>query len=490
MGYLSTMTLAPFTAALVIMLIPSQRPGLTRAVALVASVISFVLSLVVFAGYDWHRAGFQFREAYQWLPDYGITISLGVDGISAPLIILNAVVLLTGTIVSFKIADRPKEFYALFLVSVAGVFGVFTSLDLFILFLTYDIAGLPMYPLIVIWGSTRKNYAALKLTLMHVAGSLFIWVGMIAIYVQAGAKSFDLEYLASQAHSLLTPGFQTVFFPVIFIGFGFLAAMWPLHTWSPDGHGAAPTAVSMVAAGVLMKLGAYGCIRVGVWLLPEGAMVWSPVFVTLGTIGAVYGGVMAIAQRDFKFVIAHSSVSHMGYVIVGISTMSLVGLNGAVLQMVSHGLMTALFFAMIGAMYDQAHTREVGIFGGLARNMPWYTGFFAIACLASLGLPGLSGFIPELLIFLGAFQTYPIVGILCVATVALAATYMLRLVARAFFGPLSPRWASLHDLLPNEWFVGAFLVLTMIIVGVYPTPFLDMINASAAPVIERVGGVR
>jgi NADH-quinone oxidoreductase subunit M len=277
---------------------------------------------------------------------------------------------------------------------------------------------------------------------------------------------------------------------VIFIGFGFLAAMWPLHTWSPDGHGAAPTAVSMVAAGVLMKLGAYGCIRVGVWLLPEGAMVWSPVFVTLGTIGAVYGGVMAIAQRDFKFVIAHSSVSHMGYVIVGISTMSLVGLNGAVLQMVSHGLMTALFFAMIGAMYDQAHTREVGIFGGLARNMPWYTGFFAIACLASLGLPGLSGFIPELLIFLGAFQTYPVVGILCVATVALAATYMLRLVSRAFFGPLSPRWASLHDLLPNEWFVGAFLVLTLIIVGVYPTPFLDMINASAAPVIERVGGVR
>ena len=213
MGYLSTMTLAPFIAALIIMLIPSERPGITRAVALVASVISFVLSLVVFVGYDWHQAGFQFREAYQWLPDYGITISLGVDGISAPLIILNAVVLLTGTVVSFKIADRPKEFYALFLVSVAGIFGVFASLDLFILFLTYDIAGLPMYPLIVIWGSTRKNYAALKLTLMHVAGSLFIWVGMIAIYVQAGAKSFDLEYLASQAHTLLTPGLPMVTAP-------------------------------------------------------------------------------------------------------------------------------------------------------------------------------------------------------------------------------------------------------------------------------------
>ena len=330
----------------------------------------------------------------------------------------------------------------------------------------------------------------MKLAMMHVAGSLFIWVGLLAMYVQAGAKTFDLEILAAQAEVLFPPSFQAIFFPVIFIGFGFLAAMWPLHTWSPDGHGAAPTAVSMVAAGVLMKLGAYGIIRVGVALLPEGARLWSPVLVSLGTIGAVYGGVMAIAQRDFKFVIANSSVSHMGYVIVGIATLSLAGMNGAILQMFSHGVMTALFFAMVGALYDQAHTREVGMFGGLARTMPWFTAFFAVACLASVGLPGLSGFVAELLIFLGAFETYPVVGVLCIATVALAATYMLRMVSRAFFGPLDPRWANLRDLLPTEWAAGILLVATLVIVGVYPAPLLDMINASAAPVIARAGWVR
>jgi NADH-quinone oxidoreductase subunit M len=489
-GYLSTMIVAPFVAAALIMFVPSNRPWLTRLIALGASVVSFTISLIVLAGYSWQVGGFQFRETYPWLPQFGVQILLGVDGISVPMVFLNAIVLLTGTIVTFKIADRPKEFYALFLVSVAGVFGVFCAVDLFVLFLTYDIAGLPMYILIVAWGSTRREYAAMKLAMMHVTGSLFIWVGMLAIYVQGGATSFDLEYLAAQAQVLFPPAFQQLFFPVIFVGFGFLAAMWPLHTWSPDGHGAAPTAVSMVAAGVLMKLGAYGIIRVAVWLLPIGAQFWSPFFVTLGTVGAVYGGVMALAQRDFKFVIANSSVSHMGYVIVGIATLSLAGMNGAVLQMFSHGVMTALFFAMVGALYDQTHTREVGMFSGLARTMPWFSGFFIIAALASLGLPGLSGFVAELLIFIGAFQTYPIVGVLCIATVALAATYMLRMVARAFFGPLDPRWVHLRDLLPGEWIAGILLIATLVIVGVYPSPFLDMINASAAPVIERVGGVR
>lgn len=490
MGYLSTMIVAPFVAAVLILLVPANRPWLTRLVALAASVVSFAISLVMVAGYDWQAGGFQFRESYPWLPQFGVQVLLGVDGISVPMNFLNAIVLLTGTLVTFKIADRPKEFYALFLVAVAGVFGTFSSVDLFVLFLTYDIAGLPMYVLIVAWGSTRKSYAAMKLAMMHVAGSFLVWVGLLAMYVQSGARTFDLEYLATKAQPLFSPAFQELFFPVIFIGFGFLAAMWPLHTWSPDGHGAAPTAVSMVAAGVLMKLGAYGIIRVGVWLLPLGAQAWSPVFVTLGTVGAVWGGVMAIAQRDFKFVIAHSSVSHMGYVIIGIATGSVAGMNGAVLQMFSHGVMTALLFSMVGALYDQAHTREVGMFGGLARTMPWFTGFFAIACLASLGLPGLSGFVAELLIFLGAFETYPVVGLLCIATVALAATYMLRMVSRAFFGPLDPRWANLRDLLPTEWLAGTLLVATLVVVGIWPSSLLDMINASTAPVVARVGAVR
>jgi NADH-quinone oxidoreductase subunit M len=239
-----------------------------------------------------------------------------------------------------------------------------------------------------------------------------------------------------------------------------------------------------------MKLGAYGCIRAAIFLLPEGAQFWAPLFLVCGTIAAVYGAFSALAQRDLKFVIGYSSVSHMGYVIVGICTFSLVGLSGAVLQMFAHGIMTALFFALVGAIYDQAHTREIGIFSGLARTMPWFVGFFTLAGLASLGLPGLANFLAELLIFLGAFQTYALAGVICVIAVSVTATYILRLAARSFYGPFSARWGGLHDMLPNEWVACAILVATLVIVGLYPAPFTNMIDASSLPIIEKVGGVR
>jgi NADH-quinone oxidoreductase subunit M len=495
-GYLSATTLAPLVGALIIMAVPRRWPWVIRLLAAVASGISLVLSFVVFFGYDWRRGGFQFQERYAWIPELGINLSFGVDGISAPMVLLTGLVIFTGTLISFKIADRPKEYYALLLVLVTGVFGVFVALDLFFFFFAYEIAVLPMYLLIAVWGSTRKDYAAMKLTIMLLAGSVLVWVGLLAVYAQTGASasgisSFDVETLASpQLRRLFDPTFQQIFFPIFVVGFAVLAAMWPFHTWSPDGHVAAPTAVSMLHAGVLMKLGAYGCIRVAVFLLPEGARFWAPVFITCGTVAAVYGAFSAMAQRDLKFVIGYSSVSHMGYVIVGIATLSLVGLSGAVFQTFAHGIMTALFFALVGAIYDQAHTREIGIFSGLARTMPWFVGFFAIAGLASLGLPGLANFVAELLIFLGAFQTYPIVGVLCVVAVAITATYILRLMARAFFGPPSPRWAGLHDVLPNEWVAAAILVVTLVVFGLYPAPFMNMINASAAPIIQQVGGVR
>jgi NADH-quinone oxidoreductase subunit M len=436
-GYLAWIALAPFIAAIVIMLVPRRWPWAIRGVAAVASGISFILSLFVFVGYDWQAGGFQFAEQYTWIPDLGITFKLAVDGISAPMVLLTGIVIFTGSIVSFKIRDRVKEYYVFLLLLVAGVFGVFEALDLFFLFFAYEIAVLPMYPLIAVWGSTRKEYAAMKLTIMLVAGSVLIWVGMLALYAQSGASqggisSFDLETLASpQVQQLFSPAFQRIFFPILFLGFAVLAAMWPFHTWSPDGHVAAPTAVSMLHAGVLMKLGAYGCIRVAIWLLPEGARDWSWVFLICGTVAAMYGAFSAMAQRDLKFVVGYSSVSHMGYVIVGISTLSLVGMTGAVFQMFAHGVMTALFFALIGVIYDQAHTREIGIFGGLARTMPWFVGFFTLAGLASLGLPGLANFVAELLIFLGTFQTYPIAGGFCIGAVAVTATYIMGLVSRA-----------------------------------------------------------
>jgi NADH-quinone oxidoreductase subunit M len=495
-GYLSGTVLAPFVSALIIMLIPRRWPNAIRFVAAAGSGITLVLSLIVFTGYDWQQGGFQFLESYPWIPELGINLAFGVDGISAPMVLLTGLVIFTGVIISFKIADRPKEYYALLLVLVSGVFGVFVALDLFFFFFAYEIAVLPMYLLIAVWGSTRKDYAAMKLTIMLLAGSILVWVGLLALYVQSGASSagissFDIETLASpQIQRLFDPAFQRLFFPILFVGFAVLAAMWPFHTWSPDGHVAAPTAVSMLHAGVLMKLGAYGCIRAAIFLLPEGAQFWAPLFLVCGTIAAVYGAFSALAQRDLKFVIGYSSVSHMGYVIVGICTFSLVGLTGAVLQMFAHGIMTALFFALVGAIYDQAHTREIGIFSGLARTMPWFVGFFSVAGLASLGLPGLANFVAELLIFLGAFQTYALAGVLCVIAVAVTATYVLRLVARSFYGPMAARWRGLHDMLPNEWVACAILVVTLLVVGLYPAPFISMIDASSLPIIERVGGVR
>jgi len=496
-GALAWIILAPFIAALVIMVIPRSQPWAIRGVAVAASAVTLILSLIVFFGYDWRAGGFQFEEHYDWLPELGIRARLAVDGISAPLVLLTGIVIFTGCIISLKIADRPKEYYALLLVLVTGVFGVFEALDLFFLFFAYEIAVLPMYLLIAVWGSTRKEYAAMKLTIMLLAGSILIWVGLLAMYVQSGASqggisSFDIETLASpQVQRLFSPAFQNFFFPILFIGFGVLAAMWPFHTWSPDGHVAAPTAVSMLHAGVLMKLGAYGCLRVAIWLLPVGAHNEAWIFLACGTIASVYGAFSAMAQRDLKFVIGYSSVSHMGYVIMGICTLSYIGVSGAVLQMFAHGIMTALFFALVGSIYDQAHTREIGIFGGMARTMPWFVGFFALAGLASLGLPGMAGFVAELLIFLGAFQTHPwLVGIPAVCAVAITATYVLRLMSRAFFGPFNRRWASLHDMLPNEWVAAAILGVTLIAVGIYPKPFLDMINVSTAPIIEAVGGVR
>jgi NADH-quinone oxidoreductase subunit M len=495
-GYLSGIVLAPLIAALLILVIPRRWPWVIRIVAAIGSGVTLVLSLIVFFGYDWQRGGFQYQETYNWIPELGIRLRFGADGISVPMVLLTGLVIFTGVLVSFKIADRTKEYYAFLLLLVTGVFGVFVALDLFFLFFAYEIAVLPMYPLIAVWGSTRKEYAAMKLTLMLLAGSILIWVGLLALYVQSGASaggvsSFDIETLASgPIQRLFDPTFQRIFFPILFIGFAVLAAMFPFHVWSPDGHVAAPTAVSMLHAGVLMKLGAYGCIRVALYLLPLGAQFWAPLFLVCGTVAAIYGAFSALAQRDFKFVIGYSSVSHMGYVIVGISTLSLVGMSGAVFQMFAHGIMTALFFALVGAIYDQAHTREIAIFSGLARTMPWFVGFFTIAGLASLGLPGLANFLAELLIFLGTFQTYPIAGVLCVIAVAVTATYILRVVARSFFGPLSVRWGGLHDMLPNEWVATGILVATLVIVGLFPTHFTNVIDSGSAPIIQQVGGVR
>jgi len=323
----------------------------------------------------------------------------------------------------------------------------------------------------------------MKLVMYLVAGSILIWVALLAVFAQAGIGSFDLVDLKSAGGFPVT--FQRFFFPFFMFGFGLLAGLWPLHTWSPDGHVAAPTSVSMLHAGVLMKLGAYGIIRVGIELFPEGAQSWMPLLIGLGAVNVVYGAISAMSQRDLKYVIGYSSVSHMGYVLLGIGTLTTLGMTGAVMQMFSHGIMTALLFAIVGVIYDRTHTRDMRVLSGLAKVMPATAVLFAIAGLASLGLPGLSGFVAELLVFLGLFKTYPIVGALAIIGAAITAVYILRLLAGVFFGELSDRWSGLRDSSRLETGVGAALALGLLVIGLAPFYLIDVMD-SGVRAIEAV----
>ncbi len=476
-------------------------PGSRQAMRLLSAAVSLALlalSAYVFLGYDKDAAGYQFTQEFQWLDSLGIALSMGVDGISVPMVFLTGIVTFTGVLISWNIsADMPrrmKDFFVLFFLLVAGVYGVFVSLDLFFLFFFYELAVLPMYLLIGVWGSSSdfgaflrpKEYGAMKLMLYLVAGSVLVWVAILAVYVEGGMGTFSLLALEEATFS---EAFQRVFFPMFMVGFGVLAGLWPFHTWSPDGHVAAPTAVSMLHAGVLMKLGAYGIIRLGMDLLPQGMEEWALVLIILGIINVVYGAVAAMGQRDLKYVVGYSSVSHMGYVLVGFATLNSMGMGGAVLQMFSHGIMTALFFALVGAIYDRAHVRDIGILEGLTKRMGLTSAFFAVAGLTSLGLPGLSGFVAELMVFIGAFRDYPIIGALGIIGAAITAVYILRLLGKVFFGPISPQWQHLTDATRLEGFSMAILVVFLVGVGLYPRPWMDLINSGVAPLLERVVGL-
>ncbi|PKB57485.1 MAG: NADH dehydrogenase, partial [SAR202 cluster bacterium Casp-Chloro-G3] len=439
----------------------------------------------------------QFTRDFQWLDEpLNITLSLGIDGIAAPLVLLNGIVLFGAVLISQTIKHRTRDFFVLLLALGSGVFGVFAVLDLFFLFFFYELAVLPMYLLIGVWGSSTdfgtflrtKEYGAMKLMLFLVGGSVLIWIGILALYTKSsglGAPTFSIIQLGQMAQAgMFDETFQNWVFPLFMIGFGTLAGLWPFHTWSPDGHVAAPTGVSMLHAGVLMKLGAFGIIRVGMVLLPEGAATWMPVLIVLGTVNVIYGAISAISQKDLKYIIGYSSVSHMGYVIMGIATLHPVGLAGAVLQMFSHGIMTALMFAMVGAIYERTHIRDITVLNGLMKRMGVTSFFFAIAGLASLGLPGLSGFIAEFMVFVGAFRTYLPLAILAVIGAAITAVYILRLLARTFFGEADPMWEHITDASPVEKTVGAAFVLILVFVGVWPAPLLRVINIGVDSVLQ------
>jgi len=490
--------IVPLVGSLTMMFMPGGDSKESWYFAVFIASISLVLALVVFARYDYHEGGFQYIASYDWLTGpLDIRLSLGIDGISAPMVLLNGIVLFGGVLVSQTVNHRTRDFFVLLFALSAGVYGVFVARDLFFLFFFYELAVLPMYLLIGVWGSSTdfktflrtKEYGAMKLLIFLVGGSILIWIGILALYVESsnmGMETFSMSGLQLLSeNAAFDTKFQTLVFPLFMLGFGVLAGLWPFHTWSPDGHVAAPTAVSMLHAGVLMKLGAYGIIRVGMFLLPEGADNWMPVLISLGTVNVLYGAISAMSQNDLKYIIGYSSVSHMGYVLMGIATLDNIGVGGAVLQMFSHGMMTALMFLLVGSVYQKTHTRDINVLNGLAKRMPVNTFFFAIAGLASLGLPGLSGFIAEFMVFTGVFRTYLPLAILAVIGAAITAVYILRLLARTFMGEPDERWASLTDSSPVELSVGAAFVAVIIFVGVWPDPLMRVINVS----VQTIPGV-
>jgi NADH-quinone oxidoreductase subunit M len=459
-----------------------------RVTALAAAFFAMFLSAWVYFSYDAGAGGYQFVEKYDWLPVLGISYHVGVDGISAPLVLLTGVVMFTGVLISWGIDDRPREFFTFLFILATGVFGVFVALDLFGLFFFYEIAVFPMYLLIAIWGwKVTREYAAMKLTLYLFIGSVIALVGGLAMYFASGLNTFDMLALENANFSR---EFQIFWFPFVFFGFAVLGGIFPFHNWSPDGHVAAPTAVSMFHAGVLMKLGAFAALRVGIMLLPEGAQFHLPWIILLALVNVVYGAYIAMVQTDFKYVIGFSSVSHMGLVMIGFATLTREGFIGAGVQMFSHGIMTALFFAVVGMVYDRAHTREIPELGGFARAMPLVAVAFIIGGLVSMGMPGFSGFIAEFPIFMGLWNYRPWIAIVAAISIVITASYIIRIIGSVFFGDMPEQFVGhIGDVTALDKVALVVLCVIMVSVGVYPSVMVPIVESGVNGVLALLGGV-
>jgi NADH-quinone oxidoreductase subunit M len=479
-----------FIGMLALMLLPRNLAAAARWVALLSALAGLALGIVgVLRG----KGELEDITRIPWLTGFGIEFHLASDGVSLVLVLLTGIAAVAGILFSWNVETRAKEFFAFYLALIGGVYGVFLSFDLFLLFVFYELAIIPKYFLIAIWGSTNREYGAMKLALYSFIGSAMVLVGIVAAYVMAGAKSMSLVELAQFPFPV---GFQMWAFPLVFVGFAILAGLWPFHTWAPTGHVAAPTAASMLLAGVVMKLGAYGALRVAMTLFPHGMddwgftvlglASWREVFGLLAGIGIAYGAMVALVQKDFKFVIGYSSVSHMGFVLLGLMTINTIGFSGAVLQMFSHGVIAGLLFAVVGRMvYDRAHTRDLGELETmrLGKLLPFAAVTFVIAGFASMGLPGFSGFAAELQVLIGAWSAYPAFAIMAGVGIVVGVAYTLRAMQKAFFGEAEPENAdhAAHDLpritLPER--IGAVMLIAVTLaIGLYPKILLDLIGRS------------
>ena len=495
---LSTLIIVPLLTAIAVLFCKGLRQ--MRAIALAGSSIQLGLAIVLFFLYRQERSSgnnsqMLFESNYSWFKPLNINFHIGVDGISIAMILLTAFVVIAGVLVSWSMETLSKEFFFLLLFLSVGAYGFFISLDLFTLFFFLEVAVIPKFLLIGIWGSGKKEYSAMKLALMLMAGSALVFVGLIGLYLNTnagnGQHTFDILQIAQM--NIPLPA-QKLFFPFAFVGFGIFGALFPFHTWVPDGHSSAPTAASMFLAGISMKLGGYGCLRVATYLMPDAAHQYSWIIIVLASIAILYGAFATMMQTDLKYINAYSSVSHCGFVLLGIGMLTKTAITGAVMQMVSHGLMTALFFAGIGMIYDRTHTRQLSQLGGLLKIMPFISTVFVIAGLCSLGLPGFSGFVAEVTVFMGGWSRadnfYRIATIIACASIVVTAVYILRAVGKAIMGPLASNdYSLLTDAKWNEKWAAALLVIGIVAIGIAPFWLNDLVTPATETIINKISAI-
>jgi NADH-quinone oxidoreductase subunit M len=485
---LSLLVLIPLLTAIGILFCKGTK-GI-RTVSLAGATLQLLLSFfLLYAYWNMRAAGdtapMVFESSYSWFSAMNINYHVGVDGISIAMILLTAFVVMAGVLVSWANETLNKEFFFLLMLLSVGAYGFFISLDLFTLFFFLEVAVIPKFLLIGVWGSGKKEYSAMKLALMLMGGSALVFVGLVGLYFHT--NTFNIMEISQMA---VSKDVQMLFFPFAFVGFGIFTALFPFHTWVPDGHASAPTAASMFLAGISMKLGGYGCLRVATWLMPEAAHAYSWIIILLATIAIIYGAFATMMQKDLKYINAYSSVSHCGFVILGIGMLTRTSINGAVLQMVSHGLMTALFFAAIGMIYSRTHTRLVAQLGGLLKVTPFISSVFVIAGLCSLGLPGLSGFVAEMTVFMGAWQNpdmwYRVATILAISSIVVTAVYILRATGKTIMGPMSNAYEKLPDATWNEKLAAAILITGIVVIGVAPFLLNKLIIPGTETIMNKV----
>ncbi len=493
---LSWMTFFPVIGAAVIAFIPSDRKEVIKTVAASAAAVPLILAVQVFMNFDRGSSAFQFVEHYTWIKSFNIEYFIGIDGLSVPMVLLTALLSFLCIFASWSIEKAVKGYFALFLILEAGMFGVFVALDFFLFYVFWEVMLLPMYFLIGIWGGPRREYAAIKFFLYTLAGSVLMLLAMIAFYLNVqdpvtGGHTFNMLHMMDQAnHSpwLNLTHIRHLLWLGLFIGFAIKVPIFPFHTWLPDAHVEAPTAVSVILAGVLLKMGTYGILRISYPILPDQALWFAFPLAVLGAINILYGAYCAMAQTDMKKLVAYSSVSHMGYVLLGMAAFNEAGINGAVLQMFNHGTITAMMFLCVGVIYDRAHHREINGFGGLGLQMPIYTTVFSFALFAALGLPGLSGFVGEAMIFMGIFPVYRSVAIVSALGLIIGAAYVLWMLQRVFLGPKNDKYDTLPEINARELFTLVPIGILVLLFGVYPMPILNLMKVSLNNLIKVVAG--